>query len=249
MRRRLDTKKYTVIAQSETKITEFGPETRMQDWRLVNPPELPPEWSLLIGDFAANARSALDHLAWQLALRNTWRASRERKAGNEWPPEDTEFPIYASISKARTAKRLKTKLNRFRPSGRSIVASVQPHTRGNLAHTEPLWMLHRIRNTDAHRTLHTVLAGIPLNVLFNLIRFGTADPDVRPPATTEEMEKFVASLNEGDILQSTYKVEADFSPYVTFDQRGADFHGQEVLPLLNRCRDEVERILGLFSPS
>jgi hypothetical protein len=73
----------------------------MQAMQLLNPPDLPTEWVLLVGDFAANARSALDHLAWQLALRNTWRASREKKARRPWPPEDTEFPIYASVAKPR----------------------------------------------------------------------------------------------------------------------------------------------------
>jgi hypothetical protein len=240
MRKQLDAKEYTVTRQAETKVTEGGTETRLEPMQLLDPPDLPLEWPLMIGDFASNARAALDHLAWQLALRNTWSASRARKARKPWPPEDTEFPIYASIPNTRTAKRLKTKLSRFRPADRKLVAKEQPHNRGNLAHAEPLWMLHHIRNTDTHRTLHTVLATVPFSLVGEMYRPGS--PFYLPGKFTD----LTASLRAGDVLQTTLKVEANFSPYVTFDQRGADFHGQEVLPLLHRCRDEVERILGLF---
>jgi hypothetical protein len=101
-------------------------------------------------------------------------------------------------------------------------------------------MLHRIRNSDAHRTLHTVLASVPFSVIEQMYRLDS------PSAWPEEVKKLTAALSPGDVLKTALKVRANFSPYVTFDQRGADFHEQEVLPLLNRCRDEVERILGLF---
>src|SRR6266511_1191587 len=137
MRQELDAKEYTVTREAQTKVTELSTETIIGGMELLDPPDLPLCWALLIGVVASNARAALDHLAWQLALRNTWRASRERKLGNAWPPEDTEFPIYASSPTPRTAKRLETKLSRFRPADRKLVANVQPHKRGNLAHAEP----------------------------------------------------------------------------------------------------------------
>ncbi len=225
MRQELDAKEYTVTREAQTKVTELSTETIIGGMELLDPPDL-----------------------WQLALRNTWRASRERKLGNAWPPEDTEFPIYASSPTPRTAKRLETKLSRFRPADRKLVANVQPHKRGNLAHAEPLWMLRCIRNTDAHRTLHTVLASVPASALGQMLRVAPTPEGGQAfyfPQLLKEAVRF-DELSVGDVVQTTVKAQATFAPYVAFAQRGADFHGQEVLPLLHRCRDEVERILGLF---
>jgi hypothetical protein len=239
MRKKLGAKEYTITREAYTEVTEAGIETRLGETRFLNPPDLPPDWALLIGDFASNARSSLDHLAWQLALRNTQGASHAQRQGLAWPPERTEFPIYADISDPRYAQALKTKLNRFRAVERKIVSDLQPHNRGNLAHAETLWLLHHVRNTDAHRTLHTVLASVPFSVLVQLYASGDLPGEVKKLTAT-------VGLAPGDTLKTTMKIGTKLAPYVTFDQRGADFHGQEVLPLLNRCRDEVERILGLF---
>lgn len=154
MREQLDAKEYAITRDAQTKVTEGRTETRFGPMQFLGPPDLPPAWALLVGDFASNARAALDHLAWQLALRFTWRASRERKAKRPWPPKDTEFPISASISKPRAKKGLETKLSRFRPADRKLVAGAQPCARGKLAEAEPLWMLRSIRKPTltAHST-------------------------------------------------------------------------------------------------
>lgn len=238
MGKELDAKEYAVTREAKMKITEEGGrETLMGPMELVDPPELPREWSLLIGDFAFNARAALDHLAWELAGSWTWRANRARRAGKPWPPK-TYFPIYAYFNKPRDRKGLKTKLNKFSPTHRKAIASVQPHRRGKLGRAEPLWLLDEIRNCDAHRELHTVLANVPFSAVTGwLDKSGLRFPDGLPAGL---------GLSPGDVLEGTLKIKIKISPYVTFDQRGADFHGQEVLPLLHSCRDEVERILDLF---
>ena len=253
MLRELGEKKRAISVETKFEVTKFGSKTFFEPIRFVDPPALPPEWALLIGDFASNARSALDHLAWQLAERNIWRAHRERRRGKEWPRGDTEFPIYAHFPKPSTKKRLEEKLALFRPPDRKLIARVQPHKRGDLAFAEPLWMLNEIRNADTHRNLHTVLADIPAALRRELFKLVT-DDEGQPLGhrLPREVDRFhrsrISPLAVGETLYATVKVEADFSPFVTFDQRGAIFHGQEVLPLLSRCRDEVERILGLFPP-
>jgi hypothetical protein len=248
MRKELDAKEYTVTREAETKVTEHGTETIVRGMQLIYPPELPQGWALLIGDFAYNARGALDHLAWQLALRNTWRESQFRKARRPWPPGSTEFPVFVRIGSPRDARLLKTKLSYFRPSDRKTIAAEQPYRRGKLAHSQTLWLLHRIRNTDAHRTLHTVLATVPASASGEMVRV-VATPEGGETFYFPQLLKEAISrvqLVAGDTLKTTFQVEAKFSLFVAFDQRGADFDGQEVLPLLHRCRDEVERILDLF---
>ena len=238
MGKKLDAKEYTVTREAEMKILEQGGrETHLGPMELVDPPEMPAEWSLLIGDFAYNARAALDHLAWELAGSWTWRANRAMRSGKRWPPR-LYFPIYAYFKKPSDKQALKRKLGNFSPTHRKAIASAQPHRRDKLGRAEPLWLLDEIRNRDAHRELHTVLANVPFSAVMGwLDKSGFRFPNRLP-----------AGLNvaPGDVLQTTLKIQIKISPYVTFDQRGADFHGQEVLPLLHRCRDEVERILGLF---
>jgi hypothetical protein len=113
-------------------------------------------------------------------------------------------------------------------------------------------MLHRIRNDDAHRELHTVLASFPASAIGDFYRqvpsAAGGTEFYLPQQLKKALAPLVANASPGDRIETTLKVKAQFSPYVTFDQPGTVYHGQEVLPLLHRCRDEVERIIGLFPP-
>jgi hypothetical protein len=251
MRKLLDARKHTITQQARTKVMpDGGTETILEGLRLLSPPDLPTEWALLIGDFASNARAALDHLAWHLALRNKWRERRARNSGREWPPTNTEFPIYVSVKDPGHRRSLKTKLSYFRPTDRKAIAAEQPYGRGKLAEAEPLWLLHCIRNTDVHRELHTVLASVPAAAVGEFYR-SVPSPEggtefYLPQQLRKALAPLTTSANPGDTIETTLKIQAQFSPYVAFDQPGAVFHGLEVLPLLRSCRDEVDRILSLF---
>ena len=108
----------------------------------------PPDevWGPIIGDAVHNLRSALDHLAWKLAL-NEARLDTPRRI---------EFPIFlddpADNPEARGA--LRKKLKCLRPETHALVDGAQPYKTGNTQH--PLWLLQALWNTDKHRTLHTV---------------------------------------------------------------------------------------------
>lgn len=253
MRDKLDAKEYTITQQAQTEVTKGGSDTTFGSAELLDPPELPPEWALLIGDFAFNARASLDYLAWALTSRYKWREARFKNAKPPKPwPGKIYFPIYAYFKKPRDRKTLKTKLLAFSPTDRKPIAAAQPHKRGNLARAEPLWLLDCIRNTDAHRTLHPVLASVPFGYLkewFSVEAVAGGGASFHLP---EKFEVFRSPglmefpLKTGDVLDTTMQIKANAAPHVTFDQRGADFHGQEVLPLLHRCRDEIERILRLY---
>lgn len=245
MAKKLGAKKYTITQQAHTQITDVGSYTVLDGMELLKPPKLPSTWSLLIGDFAFNARAALDHLAWELASSWTWRAVRERAKGKQWPPK-LYFPIYAEFPKPRDKQVLKRKLSLFPPIERRLIANAQPHKRGKNARADPLWLLDQIRNVDAHRELHTVLPSVPPDAVGDLVHRVVAVGGASKLPDYLDMFDRPVTVNPGDTIQLTAKIEGNFAPLVTFDQPGADFDGQEVLPLLHRCRDEVERILGLF---
>jgi hypothetical protein len=107
----------------------------------------PPDevWGPIIGDAVHNLRSALDHLAWQLAVPSA-RATTPRRI---------EFPIFlddpATDREIRGA--LTKKLNCLRPESQAIIDGAQPYKTGDRHH--PLWLLQTLWNTDKHRTLHT----------------------------------------------------------------------------------------------
>lgn len=242
MERLLHPKRYEITEQTDTKSGE-------RFYELLDPPDLPAEWSLLIGDCVSNARSAIDHLAWQIASRNTAKAAKAASKSRPRPPKDTEFPIFVDISDSDTAKKLERKLGYFLVEDEGLIRDEQPYLRGDLAHAQPLWLLHELRNADTHREIHTMLMSVhfpdrPLHTAtigeHGLKLWVSPDYDMEIPSLE------TIALGEGDTVKTTLKVKANFAPNVTFDQRGADFHGQEVLPVLRACRDEVERVLGLF---
>src|SRR5439155_11950481 len=74
---------------------EFTPSSGIQPsgslHRLVARAEIPPQWSILVGDFVQACRSALDYLAWELARHNLGRL----------PPIATAFTIAESSHEFR----------------------------------------------------------------------------------------------------------------------------------------------------
>lgn len=109
--------------------------------------EFPPDeqWGPIIGDAVHNLRSALEHLAWQIA-------KPEARAEN---PRGIEFPIFLDNPEDDPERRrlFKRKLNRLRPEFHAVIERAQPYKTGDSHH--PLWLLDTLWNTDKHRTLHT----------------------------------------------------------------------------------------------
>ena len=127
--------------------------------------EFPPDemWGPIIGDAVHNLRSALDHLAWELALPET----------REQTPRRIEFPIFLDdpAQNAEARGRLAVKLACLRPESHALVDAAQPYNTGNPHH--PLWLLQALWNTDKHRTLHTAgfLFGTPSDDPENLFGY------------------------------------------------------------------------------
>jgi hypothetical protein len=95
----------------------------------------PPEWSLVVGDALHNARSALDHFAWQLV---------DMHGG---PVERSRFPF--KDEPGGFGDELRRALPKVPVQVREQVKLLQPWRGGD----EKLWMLHHLDIVDKHRLL------------------------------------------------------------------------------------------------
>jgi hypothetical protein len=145
-------------------VGERNPKTGNYPLRAITSSEVSPplRWSVLIGEIAHNLRSALDHIACQLALTS-------------YPASDalfhaTSFPIFLHGPRSNLPPRYKwtdgkTALRYIKPRHRTVLQGFQPYSRRDRDRPwpyptkiaeprhHPLWQLHEINNADKHRLL------------------------------------------------------------------------------------------------
>jgi hypothetical protein len=124
--------------------------------------------SLSIGDCLQCLRSALDHLAFELASAFTVPMTDKIE-------EDSEFPILSDVDRHGTFGKGPgkwrdsgaSKVRGMDPAAQTIIEGLQPYKRGQAYETDPLWLLSRLNNIDKHRALHVatrVLSGATLHI-------------------------------------------------------------------------------------
>lgn len=143
-------------------VQNFDPETGEYIWWIEGVTDDPPiKWAPLIGDILHNFHSALDHVAWQLALRKNY--------GHDLPADTrVTFPIFKNRGRfwRKRADGRWTGLSganallRFPGDAREHVLAVQPYRDGTASPEHPLWLLHALSNEDKHKTLHVVRSAI-----------------------------------------------------------------------------------------
>lgn len=114
---------------------------------------VPPEWGIILGDFAHNARSALDHLAYQVVLHSNGGVHEK----------GTQFPILLSPFKWQERPR---SLRGASTRHIGIIESLQPYHRTDIYgwHTvwaaieDPIAVLNRFSNVDKHVVLNATPA-------------------------------------------------------------------------------------------
>lgn len=131
-----------------------GGQALEHTWSLYFPARPPKvRWGVLIGDVLHDVRSALDHLAWQLALLNGP------------PPEHTAFPIFRDpCLYAETTRKGKPtrrsglrKVEGLAPFAQAAVEVCQPYRDPIEPDKNPLWTLHVLNNADKHRVVQPML--------------------------------------------------------------------------------------------
>jgi hypothetical protein len=120
-------------------VPKFDVETGWHDifLRVGEPPRV---FGLILGEATHNLRSALDHLAWQLANVD----------GDPPKPKSVQFPIYEKPPKDFLTLEC---LNGMREPHRAMLEMLQPYKADD--RPQVLEMLSWVSNTDKHRLLHT----------------------------------------------------------------------------------------------
>ena len=115
-----------------------------QVFRLNVREEPPLRLGIILGDVVHNLRSALDHLAFQLALVHTPMMT---------PKEETriEFPIYKDSTLFNTEGL--RKIDKLSPAAQNEIKSLQPYHRGKDAELHFLWLVHSADIIDKHRQI------------------------------------------------------------------------------------------------
>ncbi len=104
---------------------------------------------LVVGDFVANLRGCLDHLAWKLVSLN-----------GKTPDTNTSFPI-CETDNSSGRKYIAKCTAGMSDSAVALVKEMQPYHARNDYRSTHLWILNKLWNIDKHRHLvpHTVISG------------------------------------------------------------------------------------------
>jgi hypothetical protein len=124
--------------------SHFDRESGKQIVRIRFPEPVPTEFRLIIGDCLHNLRSALDNLAYELAVSE--HGSSPLPGRHE---RRSEFPIFGK--RKWSVRERREKIGCINPRAQAIIQRLQPYRRGDKYASDPLWMLNELNNMDKHR--------------------------------------------------------------------------------------------------
>jgi hypothetical protein len=224
-----------------------GPNFGLYHLRFRDVGAIPPEWSVVVGDFLHNARTALDHLVWQLVLAN-----------GATPDTNNQFPI--SLTPDDFAKGLeRDRLRGVRENDVQVIEDAQPYadeefrdySTVQLKVEQPLAILRELSNTDKHRVLNPTLAMVR-NVMWSPMP--TAVRDLNLPNGTDSHPGFSDTLTDGALLMSIVAERTGPEPYLEVGavvgaeiNLGRDAPNKSIIATLTGILDEVRAIIARFS--
>jgi len=235
--------------QSHELVRDFDAETGEDVWWIDGIYDDPPvAWSPLVGDILHNLHSALDHLAWQLAIRKNF--------GHDLPSEyRATFPIFKNRSRFWrkrpdghwTGLSGAASLLRFPGDARSLVLAVQPYKDGNRAPDHPLWALHQLSNEDKHKTIHVVQSAMVDSALkideledARIEHFTPVQGRIRGKTEIGRMKLVEIGTNPKAKLQPAFAIAEAFSDGVPIV--GGRYIGEVVNELMKAVINDVFRL-------
>ncbi len=124
-------------------VEEHHPERGEHIVRIKINREPPAMWSTTIGDCLQDMRSALDHLAYALAVKHSGEPER---------PQDIQFPIYGKRCDFRRDR--PRRIGLLHPRAQALIQSMQPYRRWQDPDRHVLAVLNDLANIDRHRAIH-----------------------------------------------------------------------------------------------
>lgn len=222
---------------------------------------VPPDWGLIVGDIANNARSALDYIVDRLS---TLPATSGERSSLGFPICDNSEEF--SSRTGQPAKNPKpNKIKGVDPAWLPVFEEFQPYKGGGA--DDPLWILQKINNGDKHRAIRAVvgigrftsmsLGGAALGGIMggrpNILRvvpgctinFGEG-MSIEVSASREITEQ------ETEIATTTGPANMDLGlnpevvPTVQFAVGQPGIEERPVVPTMRAILDRVKEVLGKF---
>ena len=188
---------------------EDDAETGEQVIKVGEPPVLPAKWGLRVGLIAYSARSALDHLVYEIAA----------KAGGKPEEDKTQFPIsdsregYLRVSGRPKLSFRDRCLIGVPETIKAKIDTVQPYNKVGGPKRDPLYNLNELGNRDKHRTLSPAYGAIKTGryvvvpagpVDWREVEIRTKDGDVKVKAELKLEEN---PSRDTDVLQIQHQVD------------------------------------------
>lgn len=207
-------------------VEEFDEQKRFHTFTFLPGAVPPPMIGVVAGDVIHNIRSALDHIAWQLALLRTAE-----------PHTRTEFPILIEEN-GDSRRAFKDKTKWFPSEARDIAESMQPYHRGNAAPDSALGMLHLLSIEDKHRLVVRVVDSAYIPVFRG------------PGGFIRELDDATVVVGIPCDAQPDVYFKPKFVPDIAFDPEGPG-RGRIVLPSLRDIHrlareDWLPKFAGFF---
>jgi len=219
VRRFVHTKAYTAVREDDV-------EAGKRRW-IVQVHKRPPliRWGALLGECLFDFRSALDHLALDLAVANT---SGPLSAEVE---EKSEFPIF--WKRTPTKRELDNRIGSIHPDARRLIEKMQPYGRKDRAALKYLDALH---NFDKHRTLHLVVG-----VGTGLAHFGDMDFEFVSFKPLEHGHVLAQSALGPLISNPERQQDPHFTFGVAFSKSGPGSEAPDVVVTLSWIGQHIEK--------
>ncbi len=214
--------------------------------------EIPREWGITIGEFAHNARSALDMLVFQLSSLDQSDTRRLR----------LQFPIFRDPKKYR--REAGDYLCGVGPAEKALIESMQPCNGSGPIDDNALWLLAKINNADKHHIIPVITACSAIDsIAMPAARVGRSRVWVTLPHGTSiggefsykpigdgaisENERRIAEVISGP--QAKMDVKLRFTTEIRFGERGYPFDGRPVIRTFTLIIGRVKEVIGQFECS
>ena len=209
---------------------KFNPETSRTQFVLRDVPAIDPEIRLVLGDVAHNLRTALDHLACELAR------------SVEVADPRVYFPIFKNeeVYKAESPRKTKG----LPKEAKDFIDRIGPYG----GHDDLLWGLHELDRIDKHHLLLAITAKssrVASPVISSAL-------DMNLPIYIH-YSAFSSALKTGDVIgEIEGNYEADKEMGVAADIAFGEpevFRGEALFPKLDLLAERVEVVINLFVPN